>query len=75
MLPKRIYLLLLLCLFVFSGFFSQNSKSLRKLVVASRNPIKRINTYVLIAKNCDNYDSAVFYIRNLQAHLISEGYI
>ena len=56
------YLILFLCFGMPACFFSQISDSLRKSVSTSRNPINVINTYVLIAKNCDNYDSAVVYI-------------
>ena len=63
---KAIKYLILIPLFFFLTFssFSQSrtSDSLRKALQNSRTPSGIINTYIAIARNCNEYDSAIYYV-------------
>ena len=51
-----------LCFISFDYLQSQVSDSLRKALANTRTPEGRVNTYLAMAKNCDNYDSSLCYI-------------
>jgi tetratricopeptide (TPR) repeat protein len=59
------YLFLVILFFFLSNFGnaqSQISDSLRKALGNTRTPEGRVNTYLAIARNCDIYDSVLYYI-------------